>query len=76
METGTYNQNRSQQYETTGVQATAALKYNEGSHNGKRREIDIPLQGADLSIVRGGFLIESLLTQDPQTIYFDNIRFE
>ena len=36
----------------------------------------IPLASSDLSIVRGGFVIESSEADEPRTVYFDNIRFE
>ncbi|MEL6613845.1 MAG: tetratricopeptide repeat protein, partial [Bacteroidota bacterium] len=34
------------------------------------------LEGSDLSTVRAGFVIESKLTDDAQTVYFDDIRVE
>ncbi|MEO1584900.1 MAG: serine/threonine-protein kinase [Planctomycetota bacterium] len=36
----------------------------------------IPLDGADLSLVRGGFLIGSDGSDAPISVYFDDIRFE
>jgi serine/threonine protein kinase/tetratricopeptide (TPR) repeat protein len=40
------------------------------------QRFEIPLDGLDLSTVRTGFVIESALSEKPQTIYFDDIRYE